>query len=70
MKTLKETVRVERLTTGYTGRNGSKVAVTGSLSASLHGESSPVCSVPTVRASRLFSAPCRGFFLRSMVRYS
>ena len=37
MKTLKETIRVERLTTGYTGRNGSKVAVTGSLSASLHG---------------------------------
>lgn len=37
MKTLKETIRVERLTTGYTGRNGSKVAVTGSLTASLHG---------------------------------
>lgn len=37
MNTLKETIRVERLTTGYTGRNGSKVAVTGSLSASLHG---------------------------------
>lgn len=37
MSDLKETIRVERLTTGYRGRKGVATVVTGELTASLHG---------------------------------